>query len=97
MKIRLTDAALERVDAELLVLVVASDKLARLRAVKVAGAAVVRALERQRFTGAAGTSVLLRTVGRGERALAIVGVGASTTTAIGDAYRRAGDQTIDLY
>jgi len=94
VKIRLTDAALERIDAELLVLVVASDKLTRLRAVKIAGAAVLRALERQRFTGAEGTSVLLRTVGRGERALAIVGVGASTTTAIGDAYRRAGDQTI---
>jgi leucyl aminopeptidase len=94
VKIRLTDAQLERVDAELLVLVVASDKLARLRAHKVAGAAVVRALERQRFTGAEGTSVLLRTVGRGERPLAIVGVGTSMTTSVGDAYRRAGDQTI---
>jgi leucyl aminopeptidase len=94
MKFRLTDAALERVDADLAVVVVASDKLARLKTTKVAGPAVLRMLERQRFTGAEGTSTLLRGVGRGERALAIVGVGASTTATIADAYRRAGYQTI---
>jgi leucyl aminopeptidase len=37
---------------------------------------------------------LLRGIGRGDRPLALVGVGASTATAIADAYRRAGDQTI---
>jgi leucyl aminopeptidase len=94
MKFRSTDAALERVDADLAVVVVASDKLARLKTMKLAGPAVLRMLERQRFTGAEGTSTLLRGVGRGERALAIVGVGASTATTVADAYRRAGDQTI---
>lgn len=94
MKFRLTDAAIERVDADLAVVVVASDKLARLRAMKLAGPAVLRMLERQRFTGAEGTSTLLRGVGRGERALAIVGVGVSTATTVADAYRRAGDQTV---
>lgn len=94
MKFRLTDAPLERVDADLVVVVVASDKLARLKTMKVAGPAVLRTLERQRFTGAEGTSTLLRGVGKGERALAIVGVGASTATTTADAYRRAGDQTI---
>src|SRR6185436_11864524 len=71
MKVRLTDAPLDRVDADLLVLVVANDKLARLRTVKLAGPALVRALERRRFTGAEGTSVLLQTSGRSERPLAI--------------------------
>ena len=66
MKIRLTDAPPERIDADLLVLVVASDKLTRLRAVKIAGPTALRTLERQRFTGAEGTSVLLRTAGRGD-------------------------------
>lgn len=94
MKVRLSDAPLERVDAELLVLVVASDKLARLRGVKLAGPSVLKVLERQRFTGAEGTSTLLRTVGRHDRSLAIVGVGPSTTTTVADAYRRAGDQAI---
>lgn len=94
MKIRLSDAAVERADADLIVLVVASDKLARLKSAKAAGGAVLRALERQRFTGAEGTSTLFRTVGRGEKPLAIVGVGSSTQTNVADAYRRAGDQTI---
>ena len=92
MKIRLSDAALERADADLAVLVVASDKLTRLRQQRSAGAAVLRDLERQRFTGAEGTSVLLRPA-RG-RPLAIVGVGASTAAGVADAYRRAGDQAI---
>ncbi|MCC6763062.1 MAG: leucyl aminopeptidase [Deltaproteobacteria bacterium] len=94
MKIRLGEAAPERVDADLVVLVVASDTLARLRSAKAAGPAVVRMLERQRFTGAEGTSALLRTVGRSAKPLAIVGVGASTQTNLADAYRRAGDQTV---
>ncbi len=94
MKVRLSDGAVERLDADLVVLVVASDKLTRLRALKIAGPAVLRALERGRFTGAEGTSMLLRGGGRGDRPLAIVGVGASTSTNVGDAYRRAGDQTI---
>jgi leucyl aminopeptidase len=93
MKVRLADTALERVDADLPVLVVASDKLARLRQQRSAGAGVVRDLERQRFTGAEGTSLLLRH-GRGGRPLAIVGVGVSTMAGVADAYRRAGDQTI---
>jgi leucyl aminopeptidase len=93
MKFRLGDAPLERTAAELAVLVVASDKLARLRQQRSAGPGVVRDLERQRFTGAEGTSVLLRQ-GRGSRPLAIVGVGASTSANLADAYRRAGDQTI---
>ena len=37
MKVRLSDTPAERVDADLVVLVVASDKLARLRALKIAG------------------------------------------------------------
>ncbi|MEB2284484.1 MAG: leucyl aminopeptidase [Myxococcales bacterium] len=94
MRIRLSAAPPERVDAALVVLVVASDKLARLRAARAAGPAVVRALERQRFTAAEGTSILLRTVGRGAAPLAIVGVGASTAANVADAYRRAGDQTV---
>lgn len=94
MKVRLSDAPVERADADLVVLVVASDKLARLRAVKAAGPAVLRALERQRFTGAEGTSTLFRIGGRGEKPLAIVGVGVSTQANVADAYRRAGDQTI---
>jgi leucyl aminopeptidase len=73
---------------------VANDKLARLRSAKAAGPAVLRALERQRFTGAEGTSTLFRTGGRLAKPLAIVGVGASTQTNVADAYRRAGDQTI---
>ncbi len=94
MKIRLTDAPVERADADLVVLVVASDKLQRLRALKLAGPGVLRALERARFTGAEGTSTLLRTTGRNDRALAFVGVGASTSANVAEAYRRAGDQTI---
>ncbi len=94
MKVRLAETPLERVDADLMVVVVASDKLARLRTMKMAGPAALRALERQRFTGAEGTSILLRTVGKSERPLAVVGVGASTTTSVLDAYRRAGDQAI---
>ncbi len=94
MKIRLADVPVERTDADLVVLLVASDKLTRLRSVKAAGPAVLRGLERQRFTGAEGTSTLLRAVGRGARPLALVGVGASTQTNVADAYRRAGDQTV---
>lgn len=93
MKTRLADTTLERTEADLGVLVVASDKLARLRQQRSAGAAVVRDLERQRFTGAEGTSLLLRQAG-GSRSLAIVGVGVSTSANVADAYRRAGDQTI---
>jgi leucyl aminopeptidase len=93
VKVRLSDAPLERADAELAVLVVASDKLPRLRQQRSGGSALVRDLERQRFTGAEGTSVLLRQ-GRGARPLAIVGVGTSTTAGVADAYRRAGDQAI---
>ena len=93
MKVRLGDAPLERTDADLAVLVVASDKLARLRQQRSAGTSVLRDLERQRFTGAEGTSVLVRPA-RGGRPLAIVGVGASTSAAVADAYRRAGDQAI---
>jgi leucyl aminopeptidase len=92
--VRLSDTPAERLDADLVVLVVASDKLARLRALKIAGPGALRALERARFTGAEGTSTLLRSAGRGDRALAIVGVGASTSANVADAYRRAGDQTI---
>jgi leucyl aminopeptidase len=94
VKIRLSDAPAERVDADLTVLVVASDKLARVKAFRAAGATAMKAIERARFTGAEGTSLVLRGIGRGDRPLALVGVGASTTTGIADAYRRAGDQTI---
>jgi leucyl aminopeptidase len=94
MKVRLSDTPAERLDADLVVLVVASDKLTRLRALKIAGPGALRALERARFTGAEGTSTLLRSAGRGDRPLAIVGVGASTSANVADAYRRAGDQTI---
>ncbi len=94
MRIRLSDAPLARADAELAVLVVASDKLARLRPHAIAGPAVLRELERQRFTAAEGTSLLLRPMGRGKPPLAVVGVGASSSAAAADAYRRAGDQTI---
>ncbi len=94
MKIRLSDTPVERVDAELVVLVVASDKLARLKTAKSAGPAAMRALERARFTGAEGTSLLLRGAGRGDKPVALVGVGVSTATTVADAYRRAGDQTI---
>jgi leucyl aminopeptidase len=93
MKIRLSDVALERADGGLGVLVVASDKLTRLRQQRTAGSAVLRDLERQRFTGAEGSSVLLRPA-KGARPLAVVGVGASTAVAVADAYRRAGDQAI---
>jgi leucyl aminopeptidase len=94
VKVRLSEGPVERLDADLVVLVVASDKLTRLRGLKIAGPAALKALERGRFTGAEGTSMLLRGGGRGDRPLAIVGVGASTSTNIADAYRRAGDQTI---
>jgi leucyl aminopeptidase len=94
VKFRLTDASAERVDADLTVLVVASDKLARVKTVRAAGATAMKAIERARFTAAEGTSLLLRGVGRGDRPVALVGVGASTTTTTADAYRRAGDQTI---
>ncbi|MCC6847887.1 MAG: leucyl aminopeptidase [Deltaproteobacteria bacterium] len=94
MRIRLSDAAPERLEADLVVLVVASDKFARLRTVKAAGPAVIRMLERQRFTGAEGTSTLLRAVGRSATPLAVVGVGASTQPNVADAYRRAGDQAV---
>jgi len=94
MKIRLSDTPVERVEAELVVLIVASDKLARLKTAKSAGPATMRALERARFTGAEGTSLLLRGGGRGDKPVALVGVGPSTAATVADAYRRAGDQTI---
>jgi len=88
MKVRLSDTPAERLDADLVVLVVASDKLTRLRALKIAGPAALKALERGRFTGAEGTSMLLRGGGRGDRPLAIVGVGASTSTNVASRLRR---------
>ncbi len=93
MKVRLSDTPARARRRRSLVLVVASDKLTRLRALKIAGPEVAPRARAPALHGRRGhVDVLLQATGRGERPLAIVGVGASTAANVGDAYRRAGDQ-----
>jgi leucyl aminopeptidase len=94
VRIRPSDAPLARAEAEALAVVVASERVGLLRGEPAAGAGVLAELERRRFGGAAGASVLVRAAGRaGGRHLIVVGLGPEAEIGL-DGFRRAAAQII---